>query len=283
MSRIVVSKFGVIRKEQIKSILDIMNETYERLQPHKVELVDAFLFENSSLFADFLSREKARHGVSGNFDSDFPAIHDAWRGLPRISLCMDKLNKLSDLVATGTVRHEVGHSVLHGSLEYYIFQAPPALTRLEEKHRLAPDYTRNILYLVAIAVKDYEVTDLLYSHGYYDDQVAYAETLLEPSAGDVLAWQMASGHPFAEVLCIAGRLKDLLCAAPIIQSVTVSGINLNKHAKAGLFYLPPGLSRKMTDVALQLSEPVEAPTHRKVEIALKILCEELFDQILNRS
>jgi len=49
----VVSKFGVIREEQIKTILGIMNETYERLQPHKVELVDAFFFENRSLFADF--------------------------------------------------------------------------------------------------------------------------------------------------------------------------------------------------------------------------------------
>ena len=63
MSRIVVSKFGVIREEQIKTILGIMNETYERLQPHKVEIVDAFFFENSSLFADFLSREKTSEAL----------------------------------------------------------------------------------------------------------------------------------------------------------------------------------------------------------------------------
>jgi len=283
MSRIVVSKFGVIREEQIKSILGIMNETYERLQPHKVELVDAFFFENSSLFADFLSGEKTRHGVSGDFDSDFPTIHDAWRGLPRISLCMDKLNKLSDLVAMGTVRHEVGHSVLHGSLEYYIFQTPPALSRVEEKYRLAPEYTRNILYLIAIAVKDCEVTDLLYSHGYHDDQVAYAESLLEPSPSDVLAWRMASGHPLAEVICIAGRMKDLLCVAPIIRSQSESGTKLNKQAKSTLLYLPPELSKKVIDVALQVSEPVQASTQRKVEIALKISCDELFDQILGRT
>ena len=63
MSRIVVSKFGVIREEQIKTILGITNETYERLQPHKVEIVDAFFFENSSLFADFLSREKTSEAL----------------------------------------------------------------------------------------------------------------------------------------------------------------------------------------------------------------------------
>jgi hypothetical protein len=283
MTRIVVSKFGDVREEQIKSILDNMNETYERMRPREVELVDAFVFENSSLFRDFLSGEKMRLGVFDNFDSDFPAIHDAWRGIPRISFCMDKLNHLNDLVATGTVRHEVGHSVLHGSLEYYIFQTPPALSRVEEKHRLAPEYTRNILYLIAIAVKDYEVTDLLYSHGYQDDQVAYAQSLLEPSSNDLLAWQMAKGHPLAEVICIAGRMKDLLCAAPIIRSPNVSGEKLNKKAKSGLFYLPPELAKKVIEVAWQASEPAKASTHLKVEIASKILCDELFDQILGRT
>jgi hypothetical protein len=54
---------GSYREEQIKTILGIMNETYERPQPHKVELVDAFFFENSSLFADFLSREKTSEAL----------------------------------------------------------------------------------------------------------------------------------------------------------------------------------------------------------------------------
>lgn len=283
MTRIVVSKFGDIREEQIKLVLGNMNETYERLRPREVELVDAFFFENSSLFRDFILREKTALGIFDEFDSEFPAIHDAWRSIPRISFCMDKLSCSDDLVATGTVRHEVGHSILHGSLEYYIFQTPRALSSLGEKHRLPPEYTRNILYLIAIAVKDYEVTDLLYSHGYHIDQVAYVQNLLEPSLNDLLAWQMARGHPLAEVICVAGRMKDLLCAAPIIRSPNASGEKLYKQAKSGLFYLPLELAKKVIEVAWQASQPAKASTHLKVEKASKILCGELFDQILCRT
>jgi len=282
MTRIIVSKFGNVNRDEIKSILDIMSEAYARLQPHNVELVDVLFFENYSILQGFFSREKTLFKVSENLGNEFSAIHEAWRGLPRISLSMDRLSRQDESVLRGTVRHEVGHSVLHGSLEYYIFQTPSALVKLGTPYRFSAEYIRNILYLTAIAVKDFEVTDLLYDHGYHDDQIAYVKDLLKPSSNDLESWKLARGNRSAEVLCIAGRLKDLLCATPIMRSPRPK-VELGKVAESGLSYFSPAISKRMIDVGLQLSRVMTGSTHRKVEIASEILCEKLFETILRNS
>lgn len=43
-----------------------------------------------------------------------------------------------------------------------------------ERYKLSQSYVNDLLYLISIAVKDYEVTNLLYM-GSVEDQVAYAE------------------------------------------------------------------------------------------------------------
>ncbi len=279
MTRLVVSENGNVSKEQVRYALQVIEETLERLQPHNVQMIDVLLFENSSLLQDYFSREKMRYNISNNFDSEFPAMHDAWRGLPRISLCIERLSRLDDLVAIGTIRHEVGHSVLHGSLEYYIFQTATELVKIEKQHLLPPEYARGILYLTAIAVKDYEVTDLLHNRGYDEDLVAHVKTLLKPSPSDTMAWQLAAGHVMAEALCVCGRMKDLMCAAPLIR--IKPGLRL--EAEVGLSYLGPELSMKVMNVVGELTGLLKGSTHENVEIALDIICRELVERVLNQT
>ena len=191
MVRIVVSKFGEINNGRANSVLKIMKECYERLMPHNVELVDLFLFERSSATEAFLSRERSEVGVvSAPFDESFFAMHDAFRGTPRIILCFERMRKLPKPVRVGGIRHEVGHSVLHGSLSYYLLSLPPALLELVDRFGLPLEYATNLLYLISVAVKDYEVTRLLYKRGYVAGQIAYARHLLKPSESDVLSWEM---------------------------------------------------------------------------------------------
>lgn len=52
-----------------------------------------------------------------------------------------------------------------------------------------------LLYLISIAVKDYEVTKFLYDKGFVKDQVAYAKWVLKPSEEDMLSWEIASANP----------------------------------------------------------------------------------------
>ena len=246
--RIVVSKFGEISYETANSVLKTMRECYERLKPHDVELVDLYLFERSSSADAFLSKEASKVGVvSSPFGELFFATHDAWRGTPRIILCLEKMQGLLRLVQVGGIRHEVGHSILHGSIQYYLLPLPPAFLELIDHFGLSTEYAMNLLYLISIAVKDYEVTRLLHQRGYLRDQVAYAKHLLKFSESDVLSWEASRGKPLAEILCLTSCLKASGCAAPLLLNKACHE-EIKRRLKESLAYLPQDYSSLLLNV-----------------------------------
>mgnify|MGYP001081143715 CR=1 FL=1 len=217
--KIVISTFGKVESREVDDIIEIVKECYSRLQPHEVALVDLYFFEKSSSMNVFMAKELREVGVvSASFDELFFAMHDAYRGTSRITLCLERLKKLAKPVQVGGIRHEVAHSVLHGNLLYYVFPLPPALLSFVDRLKFSREYATNLLYLISIAVKDYEVSSLLNKCGYVEDQIAYAKHLLTVSESDKLSWQMARGKPFAEILCLVSYLKTAGCAAPFLSN-----------------------------------------------------------------
>jgi len=236
--KIVVSRFGEVKATEIDHVVRVMRECYGRLMPHGVAIVDLYVFERSPLVKAFLAREYKQVGVaSASFDELFFAMHDAWRGTPRIIFCLERMKELPRLVRLGGIRHEVGHSVLHGSLQYYLIPLPPVLLELADRFNLSREYTTNILYLISIAVKDYEVSRLLYERGYLGDQVAYARHLLAPSESDILSWKMSRGNPLAEILCLISCLKSASCAAAFLDDKKI-GKDIRHHLTESLYYIP---------------------------------------------
>ena len=236
--RIIVSRFGEVKGREIDHVIKVMEECCGRLMPHEVAIVDLYVFERSSSVKAFLTREYKQVGVaSAPFDEQFFAMHDAWRGTPRIILCLERMKNLSRLVRLGGIRHEVGHSVLHGSLQYYLIPLPPVLLELADRFTLSQEYITNILYLISIAVKDYEVSRLLYERGYVNDQVAYAKHLLVTSESDILSWKMSRGNPLAEILCLISCLKSASCAAALLDDEKF-GKELRPHLTESLYYIP---------------------------------------------
>jgi len=249
--KIVVSKFGDVENREIDYILKIVEECYSRLKPHEVELVDLCVFEKSSSMGAFMAKESKQVGVaSASFSDLFFAMHDAFRGTSRIMLCLERMRKLSKLVQDGGIRHEVGHSVLHGSLLYYVFPLPPALSDLVDLSIISREYATNLLYLISIAVKDYAVSRLLYRRGYVEDQIAYAKHLLEATETDKLAWQMAIGNPLAEILCLVSCLKSAVCVTPFLFDKTFSE-EMKVLLRESLSYLPTSFSTSLLNMILE--------------------------------
>jgi hypothetical protein len=246
---IVVSKYGTIDDEEIERITETMQECYSRLTPHEVSLVDLYIFERSSSVEVFFAKECRKVGVaSAPFDKLFFAMHDAWRGIPRITLCLERMDKLPRLVKMGGIRHEVGHSILHGNLSYYVLSFPPALLKIVDSFKLSFEYTTNLLYLISIAVKDYEVTRLLHEQGYVKDQIAYAKHLLTISEDDTLSWEISRGKPLAEALCLISCLKAIGCAAPLLVDKEF-GEEVRQHLMENLSYLPADRSTLLLRIA----------------------------------
>ena len=282
MVRIVVSKFGEISHGTIDSAMKTMKECYERLKPHNVELVDLYLFERSSAADAFLSKEASEAGVvSASFGELFFATHDAWRGTPRIILCLEKMHGLPELVQVGGIRHEVGHSVLHGSIQYYLLSLPPALLETIDLFGFSTEYAMNLLYLISIAVKDYEVTRLLHERGYLKDQMAYAKHLLTVSESDILSWEASRGKPLAEILCLTSCLKASGCAAPLLLDKACHE-EIKHHLKESLAYLPADYSNLLLSLVSEDFLRFGADTLDNIREASVSVAEKIVEPILKR-
>jgi len=280
MVRILVSKFGDIQSETVDSILSIMEECYNRLEPHGLSLVDLYLFERSSSLQAFLSQEYARLGVaSSRMDGDFYARHDAWRGIPRISISVERIQSLPELTRTGILRHEVGHSILHGSPEYYIFPIPHLLLEASERFHLPVQYLNDLLYLISIAVKDFEVTRLLHSGGYIEDQVAYAENVLEASQDDLAAWEIGKVKPQVKILCVVSRLKDFSCASALMSDEKLRE-KIGMKLLEGMNYFPEDVSMKILTIISKLPSILQADTLKNIDEMARVIVEELVEPTL---
>jgi len=245
---IVVSKFGKVSDEEIACVLKVIDKTYERLEPHEVALLDLFVFEKSSAVDAFMVKETKNVGViSSSFGESFFAMHDAYRGTPRIILCLERMKNLPRLVQMGGIRHEVGHSVLHGSLLYYLLPLPPALSEVVNRFRISREYAVNLLYLISIAVKDYEVSRLLYAKGYVEDQTAYVKYLLRVTEDDKIGWAISRGNRFAEVLYLISYLKTFGCAAPFLLN-SQSGEDMKRLVQDSLSHISKDSSRLLLNV-----------------------------------
>jgi hypothetical protein len=280
--KIVLQKLGEIPEESERDILGIIQECYERLEPHGVEILDLLLFSNPSSMHGFYSRERsALHVVTEDLDESFIALHDAWRGTSRIGVCMSRMRELPPLVQVGTLRHEVGHSVLHGALEYYVFPISAPLIEAAKRLGFSKEYSFNLLYLISIAVKDFEVTRLLSEKGYVDDQVAYSNHVLGTSNEDLDAWQLSKGNPAGMALCLAGRLKDAACLVAL--QPRLGDQSVVDTLRGQLSYLPHPILDEMLKTLKRFPQAIGGDTFQNVTVMTKIFVEDLLHPLFVQS
>ncbi len=280
--RIVLSRFGRVTRREVAYILEIVEECYSRLEPHEIALVDLYVFEKSSSLDAFMGKETKEVGVlSSSFDELFFAMHDAYRGTSRIIICLERMKTLPSLVKVGGIRHEVGHSVLHGSLLYYLLSLPPTLSDLMNRFNISRQYATNLLYLISIAVKDYEVTRLLHARGYVDDQIAYAKHMLSVTEEDKLAWEMSRGKPLAEILCLVSRLKSAGCVAPLLSDTTF-GEDLKTLLTENLLNRSIDLSTSQFNMIMEAFLSLGTDTLSNINKMARLVVENIINPLLLR-
>ena len=282
MVKIVLQKLGEIPEESVRNILSVIQECYERLRPHGVQILDLLLFSAPSNMSVFYSRERGAVGVvSEDFGESFTAIHDAWRGTSRIGVCMSKMNGLPPLVQIGTLRHEVGHSVLHGSMEYYVFPINAPLTEAAERLRLSKEYSFDLLYLISIAVKDFEVTKLLSGRRYVEDQVAYSNHVFGTSTEDLAAWQLSKGDPARMALCLAARLKDAACLVALQPKLGEQSVA--DRIRDELSYLPDPIVNETLKTLKRFPQAVVDDTFQNVAATMRMFVEDILEPLFAQS
>jgi hypothetical protein len=231
----------------------------------------------------YYSHERSALRVaSEDLGQSFIAMHDAWRGTSRIGVCMSRMRELPPLVQVGTLRHEVGHSVLHGALKYYVFPISAPLIEAAKRLGFSKEYSFNLLYLISIAVKDFEVTRLLSEKGYVDDQVAYSNHVLGTSNEDLEAWQLSKGNPAGMSLCLAGRLKDAACLVAL-QPRLGGERSVGDTLRGQLSYLPHSILDEMLKTLRRFPQVMIGDTFQNVAVMMKIFVEDLLQPLFVQS
>jgi hypothetical protein len=174
----------------------------------------------------------------------------------------------------GAIRQQVAHSILHGSPEYYTFKLSRSLVEKSQERGLAPVALQQLLYYVAIAVKDYEVVRLLVNYGYVDCQAALAFHQLEADDEDRLAWRLARLNPVARLICLASQLKLLLSIRPLVEKPAIAPA-LIQQARAMLSFLPLDEQDKLWTVTQQTTAALGDDTHQNMATVLRLTLEIL--------
>jgi hypothetical protein len=275
MVRIVVHRFGDVDESFAQEALQVLNDCYNRLGADVVDIVDVYIFCRSSLMNAFMNDEKKKLGIGTSaLEESFLAVHDAWRGTPRIMVACDKMLEARRLVRMGGLRHEVAHTVLHGSIEYYSFPTPMFLIELERKGIISTQIMKNFVYLVSIAVKDYEATRLLYENGYVDDQVAYCKYYLKPSEEELAVWKLSEKIKTARLLFLVSILKAACCATPLLKDERC-GEGISNTIVENMAFLSDEFSARILKI-LEATSNFGENTHENVERFMKKIIDELF-------
>lgn len=273
MTKIIIKKFGNINEEDIKKITSILQECYERIKIKNVEIVDLCIFEKSFSIQEFKRKEEMKKISSLSLEEEFFATHDAYHGIPRIMIAMDKLNKLPENVKIGGIRHEAAHSILHGSIEYYIFSIPNILIEYSKKYENLKKFFGDITYLISIAIKDYEVTSILCKHNYIEDQYEYVKYFLVPSIEEKEAWEFSKNNFPLTLLFIASIIKIVGCAAPLL--FTSFNREISENIGEYINYLPIEIQNLILKIVLKTFQK----QYESLQQEINIVCEELIKNL----
>jgi hypothetical protein len=275
-----LERHGQIPDQETRDIVSFLEECYGRLGPLDLDLVEIVFFENDRLWRNYMAVERRRAGVtSSDFDDAFIATYEAWTGIPRISISLDRRKALARPVWEGALRHEAGHSILHGSLEYYVFPMPKALRDVAHKFHTLTSHLTDILYLLTVAVKDMEVTKLLVSNGYVEDQAAYARFVMKPTKQDQYAWALSSITAEARVLCLVGKMKDI-AAATVLASGSDGSRITHDEIEESIKYFSREARTALLDTMTNILNILGKDTFANIQSGCAMLATRLIEPIM---
>lgn len=265
---LVVQVYGDVPPRTVEAITGLIADAYERLAASSRAPLEVRLANTRARMAALAREDKARHGITTGGDEGFACTHDAFEDRPRITICVESLGRLGPH-AIASIRHEVGHAVLHGRRVFYEARIDTALREAGAAQGLADHVLLQLLFFVAVAVKDWQVSRLLLRHGFADDVRALAWELLGASEDDRNAWHLAEGIPPLRLLWAAGQLKPLLHAAPL-RELPDQG-DVERRGAEMLAYLPLARRGSLLELTWRIAGELGDDTHANIRGAAELL------------
>jgi len=266
-TRLDVVTFGTVSPELQDEVIGNVSGCYACLDVPLPSLVALRFFDTVKRQRAEQERESRTLGVIFDGGDPLPVGHSAWGDVPRITICVERLEPLPGLLRQGMVHVAAAHAVLHGSVDYYLFNIPAEIVARARQAGIGSTLLQQFLYYVATAVKGHAAVQLLVRHGFIAGQVALALHQLEVTADDLLAWQLAQADPRARALYLLAQLRPLLSAQPLLvhaPALAEAMHQLTAHLPAAERQRLVGVS---TGIAAALSDDTRADIQRAFSLA----------------
>jgi len=219
-NRIVIQPSEGTQKEFVAKVQSWANEVLEKKGPLAAPtFISINIWRRMDELQSFYQQEKQELGIVTGEEMDFLATHEAWRGDPRIHICQERVKDIPDVVIQSVLHHEISHALHHGTPEFYTFRYS---TKLQDAGRICGlDLTllQQCVYLLSIAIKDYDVVTWLTDIGLGFGQLHLLEYMISDTENERRIWEVVCANPAPRKLALAFFLKTLL---PIEALVSLS-------------------------------------------------------------
>ena len=270
-----VSTKGSIPWTAKREVTSTLSDCYRRFGDRSPYKVEVHVMNKGITMRDFLKDEKFRLGINTSDEKGLVCSYDAWRGYPRIVVCLENLVKFNKLARLGAVRHGAAHSALHGALDYYIFTISENCQQVGLIKGIDSTVLQQALYRLSVIVKDFEATRFLVGHDYVDCQFAYALEWLQLSDDARSAWKLAKADRQAKFIYLVALLKPILFTNPLLSLPRSKKISLEQQVMLGrrveelVEHLGEAEQNKLLQVASMIVAGLTEDTHKNVDFALR--------------
>jgi hypothetical protein len=156
---------------------------------------------------------------------------------------------------------------------------PKALLDVAHEFHTLTGHLTDILYLLTVAVKDMEVTKLLVTNGYVEDQVAYARFVMKPTEQDQYAWGLSSVRAEARMLCLVGKLKDVAAAAVLAFGSDTPRVGL-EEIEESVRYLPREARAALLETMTKVLNDLGSDTFANIQSGAATLATRLVEPMM---
>jgi hypothetical protein len=228
-NQIVIQPYEGIQKEFLAKVQLWAKEVLEKIGPSAAPpFIYINVWRRMDELQSFYQKEKQELGIVTGEDTDFLASHEAWRGHPRIHICQERVKKVPDVVIRSVLHHEISHALLHGAPEFYTFRYS---TKLQEAGRICGldlALLQQCVYLLSIAIKDYDVVTWLTDIGLGIGQLHLLEYMITDTQDERRIWEVVCANTVPRKLALAFFLKTLLPVEALV-ALSVEGAETIKN------------------------------------------------------
>jgi len=266
---------GTMKKE----ISEIVGDCYKRFGDRVPYKIEVHVFDTEENLNNFLKQEKFKLGIPfGNIDDSSPCTYDVLRGFPRLLIPLDRLSGYSKQGRAGAIRHEAAHTILHGGLEYNIFQIPDDCRHTAMIKGIDTEKLDGVFFQLTLGIKDHEATRFLIEHDFIHCQFSYGLDWIKPTEQDKTAWMVAKTNRQTRFIYENALMRPLLFANPLL-SLPKSKVPLEEQLQLGariekmIAILGETEENKVLQVAADIIEVLSVDTHDNIDAA--------FHQLMN--